>query len=125
VPSAAITPPIPVPSREEEERQLLLLRREAWKQYRTVQWAVSSRGLVLDADDNPVPDNSHRERWIAILTRISESRRRLHGADRPVSIRLTEDEDALDAEIDAWLAERDERADSFSVPDGFVGIPPA
>jgi len=88
-----------------EDLKLDRLEQEVWRQYRTVRWATCSRGLVTDADGSPVPDNSHRERWASILLRVYERRARLHGLDKPVSIRLAGDEDALDAEIEELIVE--------------------
>jgi hypothetical protein len=89
--------------REEEERQLQTLRREAWKSYKTVQFAVSSRGLVTDDEGLPVVDYSHKDRALNTLLRISESRRRLHGADRPVRVAIETETGALGANAQLQL----------------------
>jgi hypothetical protein len=93
--------------RADEERQLLLLRKEAWKNYRTVQFAVSARGLVTDDEGLPIPDYSHKDRALNTLLRISESRRRLHGADRLAKDHQASEEidAALEDEFAGWMAE--------------------
>jgi hypothetical protein len=89
--------------RQSEAAKLNTLESEAWKEYRRVNWATCSRGLVLDADDNPVPDVSHREKWANTLLRIYERRARLLGLD--TQPRNTAEELSEDAAIEQLIAE--------------------
>lgn len=104
--------------------KLLAVERGLWQVIRTVHWATCSRGLVYDDEDLPVVDNAPRIQAYRALVQVYARRARLLGLDAPAVIKF-EDENALDAEIEAWLAERDQRSDSLSVPDGYAGTPPA
>jgi hypothetical protein len=101
-----------------EDMKLDRLERQAWKEYRAVHFATCSRGLVTDADDMPIPDVSHRERWASILLRAYERRARLHGLDRlPREQQEAEDLDAaVEDELTAWLTETESRIRREIVP---------
>ena len=107
--------------RKIEDIRLDNLEAEAWKNYRTVQFQVCSRGLVTDDDGLPIPDNSHRDRALNTLLRICESRRRLHGLDRPVrlSIESQDEDDALLAELNGFIEDSLRHRD-VPIPDGMV-----
>jgi hypothetical protein len=109
--------------RKIEDQHLLMLRREAWKNFRTVQFMTSARGLVEDADGLPVVDHSHKDKVLNTLLRISESRRRLLGLDQPVRVAIEsqDEDDALLAELDAYIEDSLRHRD-VPVPDGMVVV---
>ena len=110
--------------RQVENLKLLAVERGLWQVIRTEHLATCSRGLVLDENEMPVLDDGPRIQAYRALVQVYTRRARLLGLDAPVVIRI-EDEDAIDAEIEAWLAGRDQLSDSLSVPDGYVGPTPA
>ncbi len=83
------------------------MRREAFKNYRTVQFAISAKGLVTTDDGLPVVDYAHRDRALNTLLRISESRRRLLGLDWQARDQQEIDEidAALEDEFSGWIAD--------------------
>jgi len=82
-----------------------------------------ARGLVTDDEGLPVPDHSNKDRALNTLLRISESRRRLHSADRPIKVVVEsqDEDDALLAELDAYIADCVQRRD-VPIPDGMVVV---
>ncbi|MFZ0166066.1 MAG: hypothetical protein WAL12_20995 [Trebonia sp.] len=85
--------------REEEELQLQAIRRELWD--------IARRKHYFRTEDGElIRDDSQNIAALNTLARLSESRRRLHGADVPVVTRLQiEESQTLDAEIVEAVAE--------------------
>ncbi len=110
--------------REIENLKLLAVERGLWQVIRTTHYAHCARGLVTDEDGNRFEDTAPKIQAYRALVQVYTRRARLLGLDAPVRL-IIEDEDTIDAEIEAWLSERDRISKSFSVPDGLVGPPPA
>jgi hypothetical protein len=106
--------------RATETEHLMMLRREAMALLRATQYVVSAKGdLVRDDDGRLVQDIQHRDRAINTLVRISESLRRLHGADQPARLAVTiEEEIAIDADIDVFISEMTNSAVAVTAPEG-------
>lgn len=83
----------------EDERLNFMMRRLS-ALLRHPQYKVSVTGkIITDAEGRPLVDTSEERQILLALLKISESRRKLHGADQPVKHRI-EITDKLDEEIE-------------------------
>jgi hypothetical protein len=101
-----------------EDIKLDLIESGLWKIIARVHWATTSRGLAYDADGFPVVDSSPNIQAYRTLVQVMQRRARLHGLDKPVSIRLIEDEEALDQGIEDLIVSLTGSSRDVPVPDG-------
>lgn len=118
IPSQAPLPEV-ADIRVEEELQLQAIRKMLWKIALKRHYVTNELGLVTDADGKPVTSDSMNLAALRELRQLSESRRRLAGADAPVRTHLTIEDEREDLEIVTLV--RDLQRHSLAdvpIPDG-------